>query len=75
MRKPGSKGDSKPDPWASAKGWLRRRRQRVRAALAKSSKESTPENNRVTRVAKRLWSEGHQKEQDHQKVQERKRRD
>ena len=70
-RKPQPKGNAKSDSWASAKGWLRRRREKVRAAM---KNDSIPENSDVKKVAKRLWSQGHQKEQNHHKDRERKRR-
>lgn len=72
-RKPRAPGHAKRDQWASAKGWLRRRRRNVKEAMAKNN-ETIPQNDDVAKVAKSMWTEKHQKEQDRNKVQERKRR-
>ena len=72
-RKPPAPGHAKRDQWASAKGWLRRRRRNVKEAMTKNN-EITPQNDDVAKVAKSLRTEKHQKERDRNKVQERKRR-
>ena len=61
--------------WANAASWLRRRREKVKAAVAKHDPSShDAQHQKVQRLASNLWSEAHQKEKDRSSCQVRKKR-
>ena len=61
--------------WANAASWLRRRREKVKAAVAKHDPSShDAQHQHVKRLASSLWSEAHQKEKDRSSCQVKKKR-
>ena len=73
MRRP-KKAPGKRTAWASAASWLRRRREKVKAAVAKGVPADGSKAGKVQRLASTLWSESHEEENQRSKGLERVRR-
>lgn len=74
MRKKKNDPGSKKSAWASAAGWVRKRRENVATAVANDGPVVGPIPRRVGKLASKMWSKAHQKEFDRSALLERKRR-